>query len=75
MVLFGPITSAMLPEAVPDATAVPFTVILAAAFSAVGVTVTEVIVLCTQAEYEVTSTLKLGDNVPSEISSAERFAL
>ena len=42
-----PSAKAMLPEAVPDVTATPFTFIVALASCAVGVTVTDAVALAT----------------------------
>ena len=49
VIVFGPIASGIPDEAVPDATAVPFTVMEAVGSVTVGVTVTEVVALLTVA--------------------------
>jgi len=41
VIVFGPPTRAMLPDAVPELTATPFTVTVAVASLVVGVTVTD----------------------------------
>lgn len=44
VITFGPIANAMLAEAVPDVTAVPFTVTVVVASATVGVTVIDEVV-------------------------------
>lgn len=49
VIVLGPTTNGMLPDAVPDVTAVPFTVTVAVASLVVGVTVIDVTVFATLA--------------------------
>ena len=63
------------PEAEPEVTVVPFTVTDAYGSSTVGVTVTDVVVYETLAEYAVVLFVKLGEIVPAEVLNAERFEL
>lgn len=49
VMVLGPTTKAMLPDAVPEVTAIPFTVTVAVASAVVGVTFTDVVALLTDA--------------------------
>ena len=53
LMVFAPTAKAMLPDAVPDVTIAPFTVIVASEFCAVGVTVTDAVALTTDVVYVV----------------------
>ena len=53
LIVFWPAAKAMLPDAVPEVTATPFTVIVAVASVAVGVTVTEAVPAPTDVVYVV----------------------
>ena len=70
--VFEPIAKAMLPDAVPEATVVPFTFIVAFAFCAVGVTVTDVVALLTDVVYDVVvPTVPVPVNVEVGVSFME----
>jgi len=49
LMVLGPTASAMLPDAIPELTTVPFTVTEAVASLVVGVTVTDAVALLTDA--------------------------
>ena len=51
MIVLEPIAKAMLPDAVPDVTATPFTFIVAVGSTVVAVTVTDAVALLTEVVY------------------------
>ena len=53
MIVLEPIAKAMLPDAVPDVTATPFTFIVAVGSTVVAVTVTDAVALLTEVVYVV----------------------
>ena len=73
LILFTPTTSGKLADAVPEATAVPFTFTVAAASLVVGVTVIVVTVFATLAVYDKVAEAKAGDSVPVLKAKAERL--
>jgi hypothetical protein len=64
----------MAPEAVPEVTAVPFTVTVACDSLTVGVTVILEVALLTEAVYAVVALAKVGDSVPDEIVKPDKVA-
>ena len=62
------------PEAEPDVTAVPLTVIVALAWLRVGVTVMLVVALVAEAVYEVVAEAKVGERVPDDRVSEDKVA-
>jgi hypothetical protein len=64
----------MEPEATPDDTVVPFTVIVAFASVRVGVTDIEVVAFDTEVVYVVVEEPKLGERVPEEVVNADSVA-
>ena len=64
----------MAPEAVPEITAVPFTVTVACDSLTVGVTVILEVALLTEAEYAIVALEKVGDSVPLEVVNADKVA-
>ncbi len=70
--VFEPTLRLIDPDADPDVTAVPFTVIEAPESVLVGVTVIELMLLATEAVYEVVLEEKVGERVPEERVKAER---
>ena len=71
----APTASVWAAEAVPVATAVPFTVIVALASLAVGVMVMEETPYATDAVYDVVAAANAGASVPLLKASAERLSL
>ena len=71
--VFEPTLRLMAPDVLAEATTVPLTVIVEKLPEAVGVTVSEVVPLVTDAVYELVPAAKLGDNVPAEMVSVLRF--
>jgi hypothetical protein len=69
-----PTLSEILPEATPEATVVPLTVIVAFACVFVGVTVIDVVALETEAVYEVVELAKEGERSPVERVRPESVA-
>lgn len=74
VIVFEPTFSEIEPEAEPEVTVVPLTLMLAEVSVRVGVTVIEVTLFATEAKYEVVAEAKVGDNVPSEVVSTDRVA-
>ena len=74
-IVFGPTLTVIAPDAVPEATAVPFTVILAEGDAAVGVTFMVPVLLGTLTEYVNVVGENAGDNVPTLVVKAERLGL
>ncbi len=75
VMVFEPTFRLIDPDADPDVTAVPFTVIEAPESVLVGVTVIELMLLATEAVYEVVLEEKVGERVPEERVRAERVEL
>ncbi len=71
-ITFTPTLSAICPDALPEVTAVPFTVILAVGEVAVGITVICVVALGTASVYESVLVEKAGDRVPVLAVNADR---
>ena len=65
VIVFAPGLSATAPEAVPDVTAAPFTLMVSPVTAAAGVTVIDVVVLVTVAVYFTVAAANTGDNVPA----------
>jgi len=74
VMVLSPTAKAMLPEALPLATIVPFTVTVALRSVAVGLRVMDAIALLTEAVYAVVPDAKAGVNVPLLKASAESSA-
>lgn len=62
--VLSPTAKLIGPDAEPDATVVPFTLIVAVALVTVGVRVTDVVAFDTDAVYVVVPDAKMGVNVP-----------
>jgi hypothetical protein len=63
------------PDAEPDVTVVPLTVIVACDSSLVGVTVIDVVALDIDAVYDVVLLANVGDNVPLDNVNVDKLAL
>lgn len=75
VMVFDPTANTIAPEALPEGTAFPFTVIAAVTSDAVGVTVSKVTPFTTFAVYVVVPVAKAGVKVPLLILNADRLAL
>ena len=73
--VLAPSASAIGPEAVPEATAVPFTVTVDVLTAVVGVTVIVATVLATLSVYAVVVDEKTGDKVPVPGLRSDRLSL
>ena len=73
--VLSPTFIASEPDAEPDATVVPLTVIVACDSSLVGVTVIDVVALDIDAVYDVVLLANVGDNVPLDNVNADKLAL
>ena len=72
VITLSPKLKLIAPDAVPEVTAVPLTVIVAKALLRVGVTVIELVALVTVAVYAVVAEANVGDRVPEEIARADK---
>jgi len=75
VIVLAPTARAIAPEAVPLVVAAPSTLTLAVESATVGVTVSEVVALPTEAVYDVVAAANAGLRVPLEIERALRLAL
>ena len=75
VMLFTPTASVMLPDAAPLATVTLFTLMVAPACVFVGVTVSDVVALGTDAVYAVVVVTNDGVSVPALITRLERVGL
>jgi hypothetical protein len=75
VIVFGPTFKKIPSDAVPDATGAPSTVTVALGSVVVGVTITELALFGTEAEYAVVLTAKAGDKVPALRLNAESVAI
>jgi hypothetical protein len=75
VIVLEPTLRLIAPDAEPEVTEVPFTVMVAWLLLLVGVTVIEVIEFATDAVYEMVFALNVGDRVPCEMLRPDRSAL